>query len=313
MKPSRVTLKQLRAFVAVAQLGSFTRASEYLSLSQPALTAVIKQLEELLGLILFDRTTRHLALSEGGRIFLPIAERLLTDFDTAVTDIHAVASLRRGKVRMAAIYSVATMIVPSAVQEFARQHPGISIHLRDDNSAGVRQRVRLNEVDFGFAGREAEDSELEYIPAFRDQLVLVASVNHPLIRRRTSVSWADVARYDFIGLGRDTAIRRAVEGVPGIADTVAAPRYETSNTPTLQALLEAELGISAISSLAAFSMKSARLKWRHIREPAVTTEVFLVMRKGRSLSPAAERMKALLLDHIRQHAVRNELIECRLA
>lgn len=312
MQASRVTLRHLRAFVAVAHIGSFTGASAHLSLSQPALTAVIKQLEELLGLSLFDRTTRHVALSITGRGFLPIAERLLTDFDAAITDIHAVANLRSGIVRIAALYSVATMIIPSAVHEFARLHPGVRMHLRDDNSAAVRQRVQMNEVDFGFAGQESEDSELDFIPVYRDRLVLVASANHPLITRQKSVSWDDLADYDFVGLGRDTSIRRAVEGISGIADTVASPRYETSNTPTLQALIEAGLGVSTISSLAALRMDSARLKWRLIRGSPVMTEVFLLQRKGRSLSPAAERMKTLLLNHIRQLASRNELIESRL-
>lgn len=308
----KVTLKQVRAFVTVAQQGSFTRASERLALSQPALTTVIRQLEQTIGINLFDRTTRRVSLTSEGSDFLPTAERLLTDFDLAITDIRAIAERRRGRVSIAALFSVATMILPGAVREFAGSYPAISIHLRDDNSAGVRRRVRLNEVDFGFAGREDDDPELEYVRVFRDPLILVGRSDHPLMRLRRELCWKDLEGHDFLGLGKDTGIRPVVESVPGIAANVASPRYETSNTPTLEALIEEGLGVTALPSLAAPRMKSGRLRSRPIGDPVVMREVFLITRKGRSLSPAAQSMKALVLSHIRDYGRASRLIECTL-
>ena len=97
---NNISIRHIRAFLAVARDGSFTRAAESLHLTQSTLTGTIKQLEEQAGLTLFDRTTRQVLLSGEGERFLPVAERLLSDFDTAMTDLRAVAEgaalLRQG-------------------------------------------------------------------------------------------------------------------------------------------------------------------------------------------------------------------------
>jgi len=99
---NNTSIRHIRAFLAVARDGSFTRAAESLHLTQSTLTGTIKQLEEQAGLTLFDRTTRQVLLSGEGERFLPVAERLLSDFDTAMTDLRAVAEQQQGQVGIAA-------------------------------------------------------------------------------------------------------------------------------------------------------------------------------------------------------------------
>ena len=105
---STVNLRHIRAFLAVAQLASFTRAADRLSLSQPALTICIRQLEDLVGVALFNRTTRRVRLTKAGEDFLPTAERLIHDFEAAIDDVRAIAERRHGRVSLATISLIAT-------------------------------------------------------------------------------------------------------------------------------------------------------------------------------------------------------------
>jgi DNA-binding transcriptional LysR family regulator len=132
-----VTLKHLQAFVAVAQEGSFTRAARRLALSQPALTIQINQFEEELGVKLFDRTTRRVLLTDNGAEFLPTAERLLDDVETAIAQVRDVAARRRGRVGVATLPSIAMKLMPAMVAEFRSTYPGVSVHLLDANASGV--------------------------------------------------------------------------------------------------------------------------------------------------------------------------------
>jgi len=290
-------MRQLRDFATVARFGSFTRASETLGLSQPALTMAVRQLEEALGMRLFDRTTRRVQLTPEGEDLLPTAERLLNDFDFAINDARAVAARRRGQVGVAAVYSIATLIMPKAVADFSQRYPMIKIHLRDDNSSGVRKRVRLNEVDFGFAGRD-DDPELEAESILRDRVGLMARADHPLMQDDDPVPWSALAPYDCLGLAPDTGIRPLVDNTLGIPDSVRAPRFEVSSTPTLEAMVLAGLGVSAVPTLALPDGTRNGLRLKPLVGPVVYRDVYLLTRRGRSLSSAAEEMKATILRYV---------------
>jgi DNA-binding transcriptional LysR family regulator len=307
---ARVTMKQLRAFVAAAQLGSFTRAGEYLGISQPALTMTIRQLEEGVGVTLFDRTTRRLTLTTDGEQFLPNAERMLSEFAFVIEDLHALAERRRSRVGIASVYSVATSILPEAIIEFAAEHPAASIHMHDDNSAGVCRQVRRNEVDFGFASRPGTEAELDFTLLLRDRLGLVASDSHDLMQIDRELTWADIEQYEYLGLGASTGPWLAVTATPGVPTKVRSPRLELANIPTLEAMLERNLGVTSLPALAfPASLRRRMLRYRPLSEPIVMRDLYLVTRKGRSLSRAAQDMKARILRKIRDLGRTSELID----
>jgi DNA-binding transcriptional LysR family regulator len=151
--PLAVNMRHIRAFLAIAQHASFTRAADHLALSQPALTICIRQLEECLGLAVFNRTTRRVSLTFAGQEFLPTARRLLSEFEAALSNMQAHADSQRGRVAVAALPSVAAEWLPSTVSHFARTYPQVSIEITAEDSRGVYRCVRENEVNFGFAGQ----------------------------------------------------------------------------------------------------------------------------------------------------------------
>src|SRR3977135_3056043 len=118
-----INLHQLRIFVAVARLGNFTRAAERLHLSQPSLSLHIGQLEQELGVRLLSRSRRWWSLTKGGGDFLPPAERLLDDFQSAIASVADLAARRRGRVAVAVLPSVAAELLPRALAPLPAAHP----------------------------------------------------------------------------------------------------------------------------------------------------------------------------------------------
>ena len=303
------TIKHLRAFLSVARNRSFTRAALELHLSQPSLTMIIRQLEDIVGAGLFERTTRTIALTPEGNDLVPTAERLVYDFDLAIQDIQATATRRRGRIGVALVHAVATKVMPHVLQSFTVDHPGIRMHLRDGNSAEVRRRVRRNEVDVGFCSKSEDDPELDFKPLFRDQMGLLLRRDHPIAKVRTPLQWADLEGLDFIGLTQDTATAPLLSQLPTMTTAMAAPRFQVSMNSTLWALLESGIGITTVPALAVFGGAGGDLIFRQINDPVIWRTVYVVTRRGRSLVPAIHDLIARVTHRVTVMSVSSPLIQ----
>jgi LysR family transcriptional regulator, carnitine catabolism transcriptional activator len=304
-----ITVKHLRAFTGVARLGSFTRAAEELALSQPALTVAIRQLEDSIGTSLFDRTTRRVTPTPEGSDFLPIAERLLVEFDGALQEIRGTAQKRRGRVGIASVHSVATQILSAVLRAFTEANADTSLQLHEGNSTDVRRRVRDNEVDIGIGGADGDSAGLDCTPLFRDQMGLLARADHVLFRTTRPLTWQDLAKHDFLGLTGDQGTRPILFKVPNLPPSVLSPRFEVSNNSILKAMLEAGLGVTAVAALTGMAHKSDPLQFRPISGPVTWRTVHLITRRGRTLPRAVETIAALIGDHVRRVSAPNGLIE----
>ena len=291
-----VTLKHLRAFSAVARARGFTRAAEASGLSQPALTASIRQLEEALGLALFERTTRRVRLTADGLSFLPVAERLLADFDNAIASVRADAAAGRRRVSVAALPSMAALVLPQAVARLIAQAPQTRVHVRDLNSSAVQRRVRAGEVDFGIGSIWEAEPDLAFEPLLADAFGVVCRSDHPLAQAGAPVAWADLAALPFLGLALDTGIRPLIEQAADVPETVMRPQLEFSNITTLGAMLAEGVGVTAMPHLAFRCIGSDGLTFLPMAGAPLLRTVCLVRRAGMPLAPAAVTFRAILLD-----------------
>lgn len=299
---NNISIRHLRAFYAVAQDGSFTRAAESLHLTQSTLTATIKQLEEQVGLTLLDRTTRSVLLSREGKRFLPVAERLLSDFDTALADLRAVSEQQQGQVGIAASPSTISRLLPSIVKRYQQQYPNIGIYLRDDGAGGIEQRILDNEVDFGVASNHSSHPDLSYQPLLSDRYGVVCCADHPLANSHAELSWDSLEQQRLIYLTTDTGIRVQLaqfkrQGMVNIE--LDGPVIEASNPAAIAALISEGMGISLLPALAAGTTAFERLKFIPLTEPSISREICLIQRKGRSLTPAAAHMSALVTAELK--------------
>lgn len=322
---SSVSLRHLRAFIAVAESGSFTRAANMLGLTPPTLTATIRQFEDIIGMPLFDRTTRQVALSAGGARFLPVARRLIADFEIALEDLDAQSKGLGGKVVVAAAPSVLTRILPQIIVAFNAAHPDAILRLDEMNAGEVHEAVAKGEVDFGIAGDWRPLPDIDFQPLFSDHLGVVCRHDHALASRK-QVLWHELADYPFVGLGPESgtgAILSQLGGPDGGGDTRAAPAgqhdddvpllpnnagpngrqnavlrpvVETSNTVTLCAMVAAGIGITILPELAARVDASRDLVFVPLGNPVRERHIGVIRRKSRSLSPIARIFLELVLE-----------------
>jgi len=295
MPSKRLSIRHIRAFVAVAMHRSLTRAAESLFVTQSALSLTIQHLEDDLGVALFDRSTRRLDLTQAGREFLPSAERLLQDFDSSIRAMRALGKRERGKVGVAAVPSVMALLLPEAVAAYIDAYPNIDIYLREDNSETVQQRIINGDVDFGICSPWEHDPELVFEPLFEDSFGVVFAPHHALAEQEGELSWQDIDGYRIIGFSPDLGMQHQLSRTAGLSVEVREPRYRVSNTSTIETLVARGVGVSIMSALAAQRAPLDTLKLRLLSQPVLTRTVGVLRREGKSLSPAA----ATMLQYVR--------------
>ncbi|MCG3189200.1 MAG: HTH-type transcriptional regulator GltC [Burkholderiaceae bacterium] len=292
-----VTLRQLRAFVAVARAGSFTLAAESLFVTQSALSGSIRELEQSLGLRLIDRSTRRMQLSDVGRDLLPLVDKILHDLDGALNEVVNLKALKRGTVRVAAPQLMACTLLPEVISAFAAQQPGIRIGLVDSPVENVAARVLSGEVDLGIGPERDPNPHVEATTLFELPFMAVMPAGHALARR-TSLRWRDLGGFPLITLGGPFAERLA-------ADLHAAARdfsveSKVSFMSTALSMVHAGMGITVCIPYAESLVRLYRLVMRPLVDPVVTRRFFVLGRSDRSLSPAAQAFRGFLIGEIQK-------------
>ncbi len=293
-----LTLRHIRAFVEVAHQGSFRRAAEKLFLSQPALTITVNQLEELVGVSLLHRTTRRVNLTIDGEDFLPIAERLVADFDRAISDLKTSVRRRDGQLAIAVLPSLTINLLPELLAPFKSANPGIRVVLRDDNARGVQRQVLNNESDFGISNRWEEDSELVFTPLTLDPVGLVCPSDHPLGKASKPLAWSKLEGFPFVGMSQDTGVNKLINAVEGCPRSIQNPEYEVLTMAALGGILEARLAITVLPLLAVPGHMHPALVFRSLVKPRVERELCIITRRDHPLSMAAQKVCDMLLAEV---------------
>jgi LysR family transcriptional regulator, carnitine catabolism transcriptional activator len=286
-------MRHIRAFLAVARIGNFTRAAAELHVSQSALTVQIRQLEESLGSALFDRGKRHIALTQAGKEVRAPLEKILVDTEAVISRTRELTSLRRGLVTMAVLPSLAAQMVPKVLERFTRLHPGIEVRIRDIVAERIVEAVRKEEVDFGIGSMLRPERELKSRLLRVDRLCAFVPAGHPLARQ-ASVSFGELLTHSLILTGKDSSVRAIFEDGVKRLKIAPAMAYETNYMSTAIGLAKAGLGIAILPEAAAEIDKSAEIRCVAIRNPVLSRKIEIVERKDRSLSPSALKMVEIL-------------------
>ncbi|MBN8196867.1 LysR family transcriptional regulator [Thalassospira povalilytica] len=257
---SSLNMRHMRSFVAVADHGSFTAAAAVLGVTPPSLTTTIRQFEDVTGAALFDRTTRQVTLTDTGERFLPVAKRLIGDFEEALGDLDALSKGIGGKITIAAAPSVLTRILPAVISRFVVDHPDARLRLDEMNAGEVHAAVAANEADFGIAGEWEALPDIAFRPLFSDRFGVLCRADHAFAKH-PFVTWAALSDQPFVGLGPESgtsAMMAGVSGEPRGESTAKAPQYSGSDftSPTIEDA--ARLGIAAAKGVMKQAEKLAR-------------------------------------------------------
>src|ERR1017187_9473845 len=176
-------INQLETFLAVISYGGFHRAAGPLRVSQPAVSARIRSLEDSLGVTLFERVRSHLHLSPAGKVLRPHAEQLLRTIALARQAVHELQPAAGGALRIAAALSICTYFLPDVMKDYQAANPKVMVSLRSGNSVEVLKMVLDGEADIGVA-RSLNHPEVETMTLRDDPLILVGHPAHPAARKR---------------------------------------------------------------------------------------------------------------------------------
>lgn len=289
-----VSTRQLRAFLALAETRSFTRAAAASHLSQPAFSALIRQLEESLGLRLFDRSTRHVEPTPDGQAFEAAARRVLAEFDAALDGMHQRAARLRGRVSVALLPSLAADWLPEVLAGFRAAHPGIELQVHDVLSEPCIERVRQGQADFALAAIRADTPELRAEAFCSDDFHLVCPSGHPLASRR-QLRPRDLAAWPFIHLSRTSSVRQYIDAAT-LPQTLPSV-LEVDQLATVAGMVRAGLGISVVPALTLYQFRTPGLVVRPLHWAGLTRHIYLVRRRDRGFSAAAEGLHAWVMAH----------------
>ncbi len=241
-------IDQVETFLAVATFGGFHRAAEALRISQPAVSARIKALEESLGVELFSRSRGGLVVSDSGRIFRPHAELLLRTAATARQAVHDLQPARGTPLQIAAALSISVYFLPDVLQRFQRAHPNVIISIRPGHSKEVLDMVLGEEAEIGLA-RSLHHPEVETISLRDDPLLLIAHPTRgPKHSRRARLE--QVASWPLIFYERgssDWTLTHSLFRTAGLVPNVA---LEVDSIETAKRMVERGLGLSFLPQMA---------------------------------------------------------------
>jgi LysR family transcriptional regulator, carnitine catabolism transcriptional activator len=289
-----VTIRQLKAFLAVAELRHFKRASDRLSLTQSAVSVLIRALETEVGLRLFDRHTRMVTLTAAGQEFLPQALRVIEDLERAVADMHEQASLRRGTVTVAASIVLAATYLPPVVAAFQARHPDIEVRVRDMPEEEIRPAIKTHAVDLAIGTISGEEPDIAATPLLTDRLMVICRSDHRFARAKR-VRWADLAGERLIALAKENPLRSIVEATLASAAPGAAPACEVRFSTTAISMVAAGLGLSVLPENTRQLAPLVQVVPVPLTDPVVSRAVSVLSHRHRSLSTAAEAMRAAIL------------------
>jgi DNA-binding transcriptional LysR family regulator len=294
MTNMNLDLGDLRAFVAVAERGSFHAAATDIHISQPALSRRIAKLEASLGVRLLERTTRKVELTTVGRDFARKARELLNGLDQSLLGISEIAERMSGEVTIACVPSAVRYFLPQVLQQYHEKYPRILLRIADDGAGDVLSGVARGDADFGVNYIGAHEPNIEFEPVLKEAFVVACRKDHALAKRR-KVTWAELGKYDYMTVAKASGNRFLLD--LALADTPGRPRSfcEVRHVMTMVSLVEAGLGIAAVPQLAMPPGDHPTLASIPLVEPAVTRTVGLIRRRGIALSPAAQHLYDMIL------------------
>jgi LysR family transcriptional regulator, low CO2-responsive transcriptional regulator len=300
-----VTLRQLQVFAAAARHLSFARAAEELHLSAPAISMQIKELESVVGLLLFDRSGRTLTLSTPGEYFLLHARRMLSALRDAEDTMVRLKGVRIGKLTLG-MASTAKYFVPRLLAEFRREHPAIEFRLEIGNRQALVEMLHRNEVDLAIMGRPPRELNTRAEPFAPNPLVMIASPDHPLARL-PDVPPALLANELFLVREKGSGTRASMDIFFKEKRIHPAGAMEMPSNETIKQAVMASMGLGFLSlHTMRLEVGAGLIKLLEVDGLPLVRLWHIVNLQAKLLSPAAEALRYFVLEHGQAILSRNE-------
>ncbi|MEE2040688.1 LysR substrate-binding domain-containing protein [Nocardiopsis sp. CT-R113] len=292
-----LSLRQLSVFVSVAHRLSFTAAANDLLVSQSSLSRTVAEIERVLGTSVFHRDTRNVTLTDEGRELLEVAEHVLGVHRAGMRQLRRFVDGSGGTVSVAALPSVAAVLLPPVITAFRRRWPETDVRIHDGLARSVVEAVERGDADFAVTVATDGAPWVSGRPLVRDLFVGVVPPGHPLADR-DELSWADLRDEQFIAMGAGSSVRALTDLAFTQAGGAGRGVVEASSFATVGGLVSAGLGVTALPALVRALLGFAPVEHRPLTGPVVRRGLDLLWPTDRPMSAAARRFLATI-DELR--------------
>ncbi len=298
-------LTPLRYFITIAQLGHMTRAAEKLGVTQPALSAMLRKLEQEVGTELLHRTGRGVEPTQAGKQFLTHAKSSVAEADAGIKAVRQLIGLEIGSIRLGAGATAASCILPSTISIFRKQHPQVRFQIREAGSRAIARAVLEGQMDLGIvtlpivtSGPGAVPGALDLltIGLVQDELMLIVPPGHRLSTRRT-FRWVDLHNEPVVAFEANSAVRRVIDASARQFDCQLDVVMELRSIESIKQMVAAGIGVGFVSRFALANHPDQRLRCKDSR---LLRELALIRRRDRLPSSAAAAFEQVLLKALQK-------------
>ncbi|MDQ8726594.1 LysR family transcriptional regulator [Bradyrhizobium sp. LHD-71] len=286
-----LSIRQLQIFVHVYRAGNLTRAATQLGLTQSAVSLQLRQLEDVFGLRLFDRTTRAVHPTGAATEAVAAAEQILTAASGLTNHMRNLNDGSTGKVTFAASAGFASTFMPPILATFHKFNPGIDVVFYDVPAHHLVDRLLTTEAEFALGSVEGEVPDVSIEPILKGRLSAVG-IDRGAFAAKKQIAWDDLAAFPTIAMRRETMIRINIDAALARFGKSFVPTYEVSLFNTALSMTAAGLGVSILPDYIVLPRQFPTLVAKPLVRPALDRQVSLIRVAGRSLSPAATRFVA---------------------
>lgn len=295
-----LNLRHLTFFKAVAETSSFTAAAERCGVSQPGLSAAIKEFEADLGVRLFDRDTRNVGLTKAGEALLPLVEVTLANAAIASRDIRERVTSGRTNIRIASVSSITSFLLPHALA-LDGEMADTRIEISDVQNFEVTERVMSGNADIGIGLGPFDATVFEADFLFSDQLTAVVSQTHPLAQMR-ELTWSEVGLEKIVAYREGSHVYQMIETTLATQGILFAPQATYHFRQSLFGVALSGQAITILPSLSLNRTMPPGLVEIPIADPIVSRQYFIVSRRHRAMTGEARRLRRFLLEQLTRSA-----------
>jgi DNA-binding transcriptional LysR family regulator len=288
-----LTSHQLQTALALTEYGGFIAAASLLKTSQPAVTRTIKHVEDVLGIKLFDRSTRSVQITAAGKEFVAVAARIQNDLKVTLRNMRELSDLRRRQIIISSIMSVANGKLPGLVSACRLDHPGIELHVRDGVHGTVIEDVRSGAANFGITYLDDLPDPFLSVQLGREDFTVVLPKNHELARKKT-LSLSDLKDVPLVLLPSDSRTRRVIDGAASPVGITLNHVVTVSQFATMLGFVRAGIGLAIAPKSGVASFLGKELTAVPIRGRPLARAFGIITLKERESSPAATGLMSLI-------------------
>ena len=293
-----ITLRQMRAFLTAYRLRNLTHAADAMNMTQSAMSAMIRQFEESLGIQLFERTPRVLRPTKAAEKAFAQVEAILDKVNALSADMHDLADIHERVLAFSCAPALSAAVVPTVLAKLSRSAPEVKIVLYDAGDSSLIKRVLDEEVEFSLGFFEHEPEAVASTPLVMDHLSVVCRADSALAARERVV-WEDLVSEPIINLSKGVKVHQMINEALSTAGRAYRPAYEISFIHTALALAAQGMGLVVLPGyLIKGNPHVGTLVAKKLHEPVIERSLLVHTRQGHTLSPVAVEFLDMLKEHL---------------